>query len=121
MNYPHLFSVGKIGSLTLENRVVMPAMGTGLASADGEMTEQHIRYYKERAKGGTGLIITEFTTVDFEMGRGTANQLRVDDNRFIPGFRRLAQAVHTYGMGGGALGVDRVSPRSAVFSFIGEN
>ncbi|MBT2642733.1 FAD-dependent oxidoreductase [Bacillus sp. ISL-41] len=97
MNYPLLFSVGKIGSLTLKNRVVMPAMGTGLASADGEMTEQQIRYYEERAKGGTGLIITEFTTIDFEMGRGAANQLRVDNDRFISGFRRLAEAVHTYG------------------------
>ncbi|MCM3575901.1 NAD(P)/FAD-dependent oxidoreductase [Mesobacillus subterraneus] len=97
MNYQHLFSVGKIGSVTLKNRVVMPAMGTGLASSDGELTEQQIRYYEERAKGGTGLIITEFTTVDFELGRAAANQLRFDDDLFIPGFRRLADAVHTYG------------------------
>ncbi|UYZ22404.1 FAD-dependent oxidoreductase [Mesobacillus jeotgali] len=97
MNYPHLFSVGKIGSVTLKNKIVMPAMGTGLASSDGELTEQQIRYYEERAKGGTGLIITEFTTVDFELGRAAANQLRFDDDRFIPGFRRLADAVHTYG------------------------
>ncbi|MBT2685948.1 FAD-dependent oxidoreductase [Bacillus sp. ISL-37] len=97
MKYPHLFTVGKIGSLMLKNRVVMPAMGTRLASTNGEMTEEQIRYYEERAKGGTGLIITEFTTVDFELGRAAVNQLRIDDDRFIPGFRRLADAIHTYG------------------------
>jgi len=97
MKYPHLFTVGKIGSLKLKNRVVMPAMGTRLATTNGELTEQQIRYYEERAKGGTGLIITEFTTVDFELGRAAANQLRFDDDCFIPGFRRLADAVHTYG------------------------
>lgn len=97
MKYPHLFTVGKIGSLKLKNRVVMPAMGTRMATTNGELTEQQIRYYEERAKGGTGLIINEFTTVDFELGRAAANQLRFDDDRFIPGFRRLADAVHTYG------------------------
>jgi 2,4-dienoyl-CoA reductase-like NADH-dependent reductase (Old Yellow Enzyme family)/thioredoxin reductase len=97
MKYPHLFTVGKIGSLMLKNRVVMPAMGTRLATDNGEITDQQIRYYEERAKGGAGLIITEFTTVDFGLGRAAANQLRIDDDRFIPGFRRLADAIHTYG------------------------
>ncbi|WLR54769.1 FAD-dependent oxidoreductase [Mesobacillus subterraneus] len=97
MKYPNLFTVGKIGSLMLKNRVVMPAMGTRLATAHGEMTDQQVRYYEERAKGGAGLIITEFTTVDFEMGRAVVNQLRIDDDRFIPGFRRLADAIHIYG------------------------
>ncbi|GAM15753.1 oxidoreductase [Mesobacillus selenatarsenatis] len=97
MKYAHVFTFGKIGSLMLKNRVVMPAMGTRLATADGEMTDQQIRYYEERAKGGTGLIITEFTTVDFELGRAAINQLRIDDDCLIPGFRRLADAIHTYG------------------------
>ncbi|HAQ08488.1 MAG TPA: hypothetical protein DCR24_13575, partial [Bacillus bacterium] len=54
MVYQYLLSEGRIGSLTLRNRVVMPAMGSGLSSPDGEITEQLIRYYEERAKGGTG-------------------------------------------------------------------
>jgi 2,4-dienoyl-CoA reductase-like NADH-dependent reductase (Old Yellow Enzyme family)/thioredoxin reductase len=97
MKYPHLFTVGKIGSLMLKNRVVMPAMGTRLATTNGELTEEQIRYYEERAKGGAGLIITEFTTVDFELGRAAVNQLRIDADRFIPGFRNLADVIHTYG------------------------
>ncbi|MBM7651281.1 2,4-dienoyl-CoA reductase-like NADH-dependent reductase (Old Yellow Enzyme family) [Neobacillus cucumis] len=75
----------------------MPGMGTNLAGPNGEMTDHQIRYYEERAKGGTGLIITEFTTIDYELGRGAVNQLRIDHDRFITGFRRLANAVHKYG------------------------
>ena len=69
MNYRHLFANGKIGSLVLKNRVVMPAMGTSMAGPNGEITEQQIAYYEERAKGGTGLIITEYTSIDYESGK----------------------------------------------------
>lgn len=97
MVYRHLLSEGRIGNLTIKNRIVMPAMGTSLASPEGEITDQLVRYYEERAIGGTGLIIAEFTTIESEMGRGIANQLRIDDDRFIPGFRRLANAVQKHG------------------------
>ncbi|WP_147534617.1 NAD(P)/FAD-dependent oxidoreductase [Bacillus marasmi] len=97
MNYRYLFEKGKIGQVTLRNRLIMPAMGTGLAGPDGEMTDHVIAYYEERAKGGTGLIITEYTSVDYKLGRANFNQLRIDEDRFLPGFYRLANAVHKYG------------------------
>lgn len=96
MKYRHLFEPGQIGSLVLKNRVVMPGMGTGLPSPNGEMTDHLIAYYEERAKGGTGLIITEYTSVDYELGKANENQLRIDHDRFIPGFYRLANAIHKY-------------------------
>ena len=74
----------------------MPGMGTGFATPDGEVTERLIRYYEERAKGGTGLIITEFTTIDYEFGKGLMNQLRIDNDSFIPGFQRLANTIHKH-------------------------
>jgi 2,4-dienoyl-CoA reductase-like NADH-dependent reductase (Old Yellow Enzyme family) len=49
--YPLLFSEGKIGSVTIKNRVVMPPMGTVLCGPDGEMTDHLIAYYAERAAG----------------------------------------------------------------------
>lgn len=97
MIYNYLFKKGRIGSLTLKNRIVMPPMGTSLASAEGEITDNMIRYYEERAKGGTGLIIVEVTSIDYEFGRAIPSQPRVDDHRFIPGMNRLASAVHKYG------------------------
>ncbi|WML37948.1 FAD-dependent oxidoreductase [Neobacillus sp. OS1-2] len=97
MSYHHLLGSGKIGNVTLKNRIVMPGMCTNLAGPTGEITDHQIRYYEERAKGGTGLIITEFTSIDYELGKGAVNQLRIDEDRFVPGFHRLANAVHKYG------------------------
>ena len=97
MNYTHLFKKGKIGSLTLKNRIIMPAMGTSLCDASGEVNDQIIAYYEERAKGGTGLIIIEYTSVDYEFGRAAINQLRIDEQRFVPGMQRLTRAVRKYG------------------------
>lgn len=74
----------------------MPAMGTSLPGPDGEMNDHVIAYYEERAKGGTGLIITEYTSIDYKLGRANFNQLRIDEDRFVPGFYRLANAVHKY-------------------------
>jgi 2,4-dienoyl-CoA reductase-like NADH-dependent reductase (Old Yellow Enzyme family)/thioredoxin reductase len=97
MKYSHLFEKGKIGELVLKNRIVMPAMGSSLGSPNGEVTDYQIAYYEERAKGGTGLIIVEYTSVDYELGKANNNQLRIDDDRFVPGLYRLANAVKKYG------------------------
>ncbi len=92
-----LLSEGHIGSVILKNRVVMPPMGTVLAGTDGDVSDHSIAYYEERAAGGVGLIITEVVCVEYELGKATVDQLRIDDDRFIPGFSRLAGAVQKYG------------------------
>lgn len=84
MNYENLFSKGKIGKLEIKNRIVMPAMGTSLATSTGEASDEMIRFYEERAKGGAGLIITEITRVDNETGVGTPNQLCANNLNQIP-------------------------------------
>jgi 2-enoate reductase len=98
-----LFAPGKIGRLTIKNRIVMAPMGlSGLVESDGSISEQGIDYYVERAKGGVGLIITGlcFCTLDVEF-RGTQNMemnylFRADSPRVIPRLRELAEAVHVY-------------------------
>ncbi|MBU2053996.1 MAG: FAD-dependent oxidoreductase [Proteobacteria bacterium] len=85
-----------VGKLTLKNRIVMPAMATNFGNVDGSVSDRLIDYYVARADGGLGLIIIEFTAVSFE-GRFTQNQLRVDSDRFIPGFAKLVDAVHKAG------------------------
>ena len=96
MEYNYLFKKGQIGKLTLKNRIVMPAMGTSLASSTGEASDRMIKYYEERAKGGCGLIITEITRIDDETGVGTPNQLCATNANQIPRLERLARAVHKY-------------------------
>lgn len=96
MKYENLFQRGKIGNLTLKNRIVMPAMGTSLATSTGEASDEIIKYYEERAKGGCGLIITEITRIDNETGVGMPNQLSAMEGKHVPKLERLARAVHKH-------------------------
>ncbi|MFI3168345.1 MAG: NAD(P)/FAD-dependent oxidoreductase [Faecalibacterium sp.] len=92
-----LFSSANIGSLEIRNRVVMPAMETGLNSINGEVSDRIVRYYEERAAGGCGLIITEITRVADGSGTGHPVQLQATSAGMIPGLERLANAVHRHG------------------------
>lgn len=91
-----LFEPTQIGSMTIKNRLVMPPMATGFATEDGLVTQRHLDYYGDRAKGGAGLIIIEFVCVDFPLGK-VARQLAIDHDRCIPGLRQLAQAIKEHG------------------------
>ena len=64
MSYDMLFEKGRIGTLVLKNRGIMRPMATDLADKDDIVTPRQIRYYQERAKGGVGMIINEYTGVD---------------------------------------------------------
>jgi 2,4-dienoyl-CoA reductase-like NADH-dependent reductase (Old Yellow Enzyme family)/thioredoxin reductase len=83
--------------MQLRNRIVMPAMGTQLASDTGAVTDRLIDYHAERSRGLVGLNITEVTCVDSPLGKTNVNQLRIDHDRYVPGLNHLAQAVHAYG------------------------
>ena len=97
-HFPNLFSPSRIGPLELSNRIVIAPMATSFASAGGEVTEWMIGYYVERAKGGPGFIIVENANVDYPLGISGTTQLRVDQDRFIPGLFRLTQAIHAEGV-----------------------
>jgi len=92
-----LFSNKKIGSMNVRNRIVMTAMGNHLADDDGFVTEKDIAFYGARAKGGAGLIITECASVNLETGRGNFAQLAVGEDKYIPGYKKLADEIHQYG------------------------
>ncbi|MDD3219803.1 MAG: FAD-dependent oxidoreductase [Lachnospiraceae bacterium] len=53
------FAPGKIGTLSLKNRLIVPAMVANNSQEDGKPSERSIRYYEEKAKGGWGMLITE--------------------------------------------------------------
>lgn len=97
MRYEHLFTPGKIGNVTVKNRVVMSPMVLGTGRLDGAPGEQMIRYYEERAKGGVGLIITEATRVDEKTGPLAPRQLAMSSDRHIEPFARLVSRVHRHG------------------------
>ena len=100
----HLFSPGKIGTMELKNRIVYPPMGTNLGTFDGEVTDRVLAYHAARAAGGVGMTIVENVAVDAQMvgpNRGSGARLplgiNIDDDRFIPGMSKLAQAIKENG------------------------
>ena len=95
--YKKLFTPGKIGSLTIPNRIAMTAASASLSQPDGTMTEEMLAYYEARAKGGVGLIITEMVCVDEDRGVLFPRELNAAREENIPSFRRLADRVHPYG------------------------
>lgn len=96
MGFRHLLSPGKIGKMTVRNRMVMPPMGTNFAAADGFVTERLVRYYEARAEGGTGLIIIEVAAVAPE-GRAISHQIGLWADKFIPGLHHLADSIKKHG------------------------
>jgi len=95
--YQKLFEPGRIGSLGLKNRLVMPPMATNFGNQEGYVTQRMLDYYEERARAGVGLVIVEFSCVDSPVGRALPGQPLIDDDRFIPGLAGLASAIERHG------------------------
>jgi len=64
IKFPKLFEPGYMGKFKLKNRIIFPPVSTNFASVSGEVNERIIRFYRERAKGGAGLIIVENICID---------------------------------------------------------
>lgn len=95
--YDLLFSPGKIGNVTIKNRLVMSPMGTNIAGLDGCPHEEMIRFYEERAIGGCGLIYTEVCRVNEAHGAAMLRQLSLTRDRNIAPMSKLVAAVHKHG------------------------
>jgi 2,4-dienoyl-CoA reductase-like NADH-dependent reductase (Old Yellow Enzyme family) len=95
LNLNILFSPEKIGNVQIKNRIVRSATYTRKSEKYGIVGDKLINFYEELAVGGTGLIISEFISVD-PGGTASAYQLRLDNDSFIPGQRELVKTVHNY-------------------------
>jgi 7beta-hydroxy-3-oxochol-24-oyl-CoA 4-desaturase len=91
-----LFTPVKIGKMKIKNRIAMAPMATDFAEGDGSVSQRLIDYYEARARGGAGLIIVEVCTVD-EMSPYIPRTMGLWDDTFIPGLKRLTNAVHSHG------------------------
>ncbi|MXX87922.1 MAG: NAD(P)-binding protein [Boseongicola sp. SB0665_bin_10] len=95
--FPNLFSPIDIGGLALRNRIVSTGHETHLNDR-GWIGDAMIAYHEARARGGAGLIVTEVALVH-SSAVFVANPIRVDTDDCIPGYRRLAKAIHGHGCG----------------------
>ena len=93
MRLQRLFQPFQINQMTVKNRLAMTAMHL-LYTEDGSVNQRTKDFYLARAKGGVGMIIAGGAAADPYIGY--SHMLRMDDDRFIPGWRDLADAVHAY-------------------------
>ena len=92
MKFNAMFQPINIGPMTVKNRFVVPPMGNNFANTDGSMSEQSAAYYRERAKGGFGLITIEATVVHKGAKGGPRKPCLYDDST-IESFRKVVMPV----------------------------
>jgi len=91
-----LFEPLKIGNLELKNRIVMAPMVTQFTNVDGTVSDRMVEYYARRARGGVGLVIVEMAAVE-KGGIAVSNQLRIDEEKYWEGLKRLASRIQAEG------------------------
>ena len=83
-------------SLHLRNRVAMAPM-TRRFSPGRVPSEDVARYYRRRAEGGIGLLITEGTTIDHPASNGYENVPAFHGEAALAGWKRVVDEVHAAG------------------------
>ncbi|WP_016732415.1 FAD-dependent oxidoreductase [Saccharolobus islandicus] len=97
MDLSKLLEPIRIGDIVLKNRIAMSPMISNLGTPEGYPSDAHIAYLAERAKGGVGLIITEYTYVNHVDARGSVNELGMYSDELTPKFMRLTELIHALG------------------------
>ncbi|SDW23954.1 NADH:flavin oxidoreductase [Paenibacillus sp. CF384] len=91
-----LFTPFKLGNLTLPNRIVMAPMTRGF-SPDGVPGQNVADYYRRRAEGGVGLIITEGTLINHPAASSSPNYPSFFGEAALQGWAQVVQDVHDAG------------------------
>ena len=82
----------QVGNLTLKNRIMFPPLTTGYEERDGSIGERSLAFYERLAKGGTGFVVIG----DVAPVMTASPTPKLCDDRQIPAFKRLADALHQY-------------------------
>jgi 2,4-dienoyl-CoA reductase-like NADH-dependent reductase (Old Yellow Enzyme family)/thioredoxin reductase len=96
MTFQKLFEPIQIGRLLLSNRVVSPPLSSG-STKDGFVTDRALAFYKEIARSGVSLVITEDSMVDTPIGKHQIEDVAIDDDKYIPGLARVAKTIKDAG------------------------
>jgi 2,4-dienoyl-CoA reductase (NADPH2) len=94
--YPHLFKQIQIGNLIVPNRIKYAATEDNLNDLNGFVTDADVAYMKRRAEGVVGgLCFMQGVYMDeARKGQGYVGQAACWDDKFTPGLKRLADAIH---------------------------
>ncbi len=93
--FSKLLSKLNVRDLELPNRIIFGSHPTNFAK-NNLISEQHVAYYRERAKGGAGMLVLEEQLVhpsDLPYEKALFGYRE----EIIPGYRQVSEAVHAYG------------------------
>lgn len=93
---PPYLAPGRLGRLTLRNRLVRAPTSETMATEDGAVTPDLVRLYGDLARGGAGLLLTGHIYVRPD-GQCSPRQMALHDDRFVDGLSRLTKEVHGEG------------------------
>lgn len=82
----------KVGNLTLKNRIMFPPLTTGYEERDGSIGPRSLAFYERLAKGGTAYVVIG----DVAPVNTASPTPKLCDDRQIPSFKALADAMHKY-------------------------
>ncbi|HEY0212440.1 MAG TPA: NADH:flavin oxidoreductase [Paenirhodobacter sp.] len=91
-----LFQPFALKSLTVANRIVMAPM-TRTMAPEGIPGAAHAEYYRRRAAGGVGLILTEGTVIDRPAARNDPGIPFFHGAAALAGWAQVSAAVHAAG------------------------
>jgi 2,4-dienoyl-CoA reductase (NADPH2) len=105
--FEKLLEPGFIGPVKTRNRMIKTANGTSFMEEDQTCGPRMVAFYERLAKGGIGFLVVESCGVEYPMGIQHVHyredgsyegvQLHFDDDKYIPGFKKLTDAVHKHG------------------------
>ncbi|HET9702617.1 MAG TPA: NADH:flavin oxidoreductase, partial [Vicinamibacterales bacterium] len=95
MAFETIFKPLAFKNLTVKNRVFRSNVSGRFDNYDGSGNQARINWETKFAKGGVGAIVSSFVPVHLR-GRIVPNYAMIDDDRHIPFWRKLGEAVHAH-------------------------
>lgn len=91
-----VFGSAAISGIHLPNRMIRSATHESMAESSGAPSAAHEKLYTNLAKGGAGAVITGYAGVQQDGRTSYPGMLMMHDDRLIPAYRQLTDAVHRH-------------------------
>ena len=97
LRYPHLFEPITLGRQLFQNRIFAAPTGYRNMTYDSVYPEEALQYYRRKAMGGCASVASGELIVDTAYGRGSPNQICIDNPACRIPLGKLAFAISRYG------------------------
>src|SRR5690348_18231677 len=95
MAFETIFQELRFRNLTVKNRIFRSNVSGRFDKYDCSGNQARINWETKFARGGVGAIVSSFVPVQLR-GRIVPNYAMIDDDRHIPFWRKVGEAVHRY-------------------------